>query len=61
MRGLRPILLALVLAGIFYYFNTHAHESPLPSTPLVVTQVSGAQSFDSEEQDNLCSIRKVIP
>ncbi len=34
MRALPPILLAVVLAGIFYYVTTHPHESPLPYTPL---------------------------
>ena len=61
MRGLRPILLAIVLAGLFYYVTTHPHQSPLRSAPLTVTQASGTQTFDSEEQENISVYKKALP
>src|SRR5258708_3207689 len=61
MRALRLVLLSVVLAGIFYYFTTHPRESPLPPTPLTVTQASGAQAFDSEEQENISVYKKALP
>src|SRR5258708_1087894 len=61
MREFRPILLAIVLAGLFYYVTTHPHQSPLRSAPLTVTQASGTQTFDSEEQENISVYKKALP
>jgi len=69
MRLIRPIVLALLLAGAFYYFTTH-HREPgglLPTswvsrpTKLEITEASGPQSLDSEEENNIRVYKKVLP
>jgi len=69
MRSIRPILLALFIAGAFYYFTTHRRASVSPeSTSWVtrpsqveITQAAGPQSFDPEEQENIAVYKKAIP
>ncbi|HYY69687.1 MAG TPA: trypsin-like peptidase domain-containing protein [Terriglobales bacterium] len=67
MRSIRPILLALLIAGVFYYFTTY-HRLPPSSTSWVtrpsnvdITQAAGPQSFDPEEQENINVYKKALP
>src|SRR3984957_12184372 len=66
MRLLRPVLLALVIAGGFFYFTTYrsgratltdwaAHPSNFE-----ISEASGSESLDAEEQNNIAVYRKNI-
>src|SRR5215469_15370696 len=67
MKLLRPVALAVVLAGAFFYFTTWK-SSPLrppnwisrPSK-VEITEAAGGESLDSEEQNNILVYRKNIP
>ena len=66
MKLLRPIVLALVLAGGFFYFTTYrSGRGGLtdwvghPST-LEISQASGNEVLDAEEQNNITVYRKNI-
>jgi len=68
MRSIRPILLALVIAGAFYYFTTyHRPVSPESAswvtrpTQVDITQAAGPQHFDPEEQENISVYKKALP
>jgi S1-C subfamily serine protease len=69
MKSLRPILLALLLAGAFYYVSTVRRPAQGPAPPeslggssrLEITEAAAPQSFDSEEQTNIAVYRKVLP
>jgi S1-C subfamily serine protease len=67
MKLLRPIALALLLAGAFFYFTTRrsGRLSPInwPSTPhrVEITEAASGESLDSEEQNNILVYRKNIP
>lgn len=69
MRVLRPILLAIILAGAFFYFTTYRNGHVLPvnwslatrSTKVEITEAAGAPSLDPEEQNNINVYRKNIP
>jgi S1-C subfamily serine protease len=66
MKVLRPILLAAVLVAAFYYLTTHFRDvltssGAGSSRPLEVTQASGPQSFDAEEQENIAVYKKALP
>src|SRR5262245_45561103 len=67
MKLLRPIALALLLAGGFFYFTTWKSDrlSPInwPSTPhrVEITEAASGESLDSEEQNNILVYRKNIP
>ena len=67
MRLLRPILLAVIFAGAFYYFTTYRsgamHSAnwfgrPLPKVE--ITEAATGESFDAEEQNNIGVYRKNI-
>src|SRR5215468_7616165 len=64
MRWMRPIVLALLLAGGFFYFTTYRGqiETRWLSRPgkLEITQVAGSESLDGEEQNNIGVYRKNI-
>ena len=67
MKLLRPIILAILLAGAFFYFTTW-RSSPLRLTNLIsrpnkleITEAAGVESLDSEEQNNILVYRKNIP
>jgi S1-C subfamily serine protease len=71
MKLIRPAILALVLAGAFFYFTTWRSNSQvsllhpndwLPHPAQVeITEAAGNESLDSEEQNNILVYRKNIP
>jgi S1-C subfamily serine protease len=67
MRLLRPILLAVLLAGAFFYFTTYrSARSPLtdwighPSKVEITEAASNTDVLDAEEQNNINVYRKNI-
>ena len=68
MRIVRPVVLAIVLAGTFFYFTTYRshplnlHPSDWISRPtkLEITQAANNDSSDPEEQNNISIYRKNI-
>ncbi|HEV8524978.1 MAG TPA: trypsin-like peptidase domain-containing protein [Terriglobales bacterium] len=67
MRSLRPILLALLLAGAFYYFTSYTRGGggllPTITRPakLEITEAAGPQTFDEEERNNIETYKKALP
>ncbi|HMK23883.1 MAG TPA: trypsin-like peptidase domain-containing protein [Terriglobales bacterium] len=68
MKLLRPVLLALLLAGAFFYFTTWRSSPPThlanwisPPSKVEITEAAGSESLDSEEQNNILVYRKNIP
>jgi len=67
MKLLRPVGLAILLAGAFFYFTTwrSGRLNPIhwPSHPnkVEITEAAGGESLDSEEQNNILVYRKNIP
>src|SRR5436853_7578836 len=65
MRWMRPIVLALLIAGGFFYFTTYRgqFETRWLSRPgkLEITQAAGGENLDGEEQNNITVYRKNIP
>ena len=67
MKLLRPILLAVIFAGAFFYFTTyrsgriHPHELAWPSQAKVeITEAAAVEPFDAEEQNNISVYHKNI-
>ena len=68
MKLLRPVLLAVIFAGVFYYFTTYRSGSPLhqtnwfgrPSNKVEITEAASGEILDSEEQNNISVYRKNI-
>jgi len=64
MKWMRPIVLALLIAGGFFYFTTYRgqFETRWLSRPgkLEITQAAGGESLDGEEQNNIGVYRKNI-
>ena len=67
MKLVRPVALAIVLASAFFYFTTW-ESSPLHTTNWIshptkveITEASGGEALDSEEQNNILVYRKNIP
>ena len=62
---LRPLILALLLAGGFYFYTTQhpaSLKSPFSETgKLELTQASGPETLDPEEQVNVNVYKKAIP
>jgi len=69
MRMLRPILLALLIAGAFYIYTSRNHPTLNPSSSakprelstLVLTQAAGPEALDAEEQINVAVYKKGLP
>jgi len=71
MRFLRPAVLALALAGAFFYFTTWRSNAKFAGSNPVnwlthpaqveITEASGGEGLDSEEQNNISVYRKNIP
>src|SRR3984893_2522290 len=67
MKLLRPLLLAVVFAGTFYFFTTYRSGQFHPanwfgraSHKVEITEAAVAEPFDSEEQNNISVYRKNI-
>jgi S1-C subfamily serine protease len=59
MRLLRPFLLAVIIAGAFFYFTTYRHDDLRPAgwlghpTKVELTEAAGTEPLDNEEQNNI--------
>src|SRR5579862_164886 len=67
MKLLRPFMLAVVLAGAFFYFTTYRSVRPVltnwigrPDKVEISEAASGSEPLDSEEQNNISVYRKNI-
>jgi S1-C subfamily serine protease len=66
MKLLRPILLATVVVGAFFYFTTYRHWSLQSANWLShpqqveITEAAGGESLDPEEQNNITVYRRNI-
>src|SRR5437660_7324643 len=66
MKLLRPLLLAVILAGAFFYFTTYhrgqTHTTNWLGRPskLEITEAAGGETPDQEEQNNITVYRKNI-
>jgi S1-C subfamily serine protease len=71
MRLLRPAVLALLIAGAFFYFTTWRSSAKFSGsnsgswlshpTRVDITEASSGEGLDSEEQNNISVYRKNIP
>jgi S1-C subfamily serine protease len=70
MRLMRPVLLALAIAGAFFYFTTWRSQGSHPADWLAhsvnpakveITEAASGESLDSEEQNNISVYRRNIP
>jgi len=71
MKLMRPLILALAIAGTFFYFTTWRsnsragalHPSNWFSHPasVEITEAAGGEQLDSEEQNNISVYKKNIP
>jgi S1-C subfamily serine protease len=71
MRLMRPLILALAIAGAFFYFTTWRSNSRVSalhpanwfSQPanVEITEAAGGEQLDSEEQNNISVYKKNIP
>jgi S1-C subfamily serine protease len=70
MKLVRPLLLAMVIAGAFFYFTTwrssstgELHPSNWFSRPdrVEITEAAPGESLDGEEQNNISVYKKNIP
>src|SRR5580658_7397347 len=71
MKLIRPAILALLIAGAFFYFTTWRSNAKLagsnpvgwfPHPPqMEITEASGGEGLDTEEQNNISVYRKNIP
>ena len=67
MKLLRPVLLAVIFAGAFFYFTTYrsgqmhpANWFGRPSNRVEITEAASNGAFDTEEQNNMSVYRKNI-
>ena len=67
MKLLRPVLLAVIFAGAFFYFTTYrsgqmhpANWFGRPSNRVEITEAASNGAFDAEEQNNMNVYRKNI-
>jgi S1-C subfamily serine protease len=66
MKFLRPIFLAVLLVGTFYFVTTHLGGSGGSSwvtrpSHVELTQAAGPDSYDAEEQNNIAVYKKALP
>jgi S1-C subfamily serine protease len=67
MRLLRPMLLAMIIAGAFFYFTTYRHGGLQPGSwtgrpsKVEISEAAGGDPLDSEEQNNIKVYRSNIP
>src|SRR5438128_12313420 len=66
MKLLRPVLVAVILAGAFFYFTTYSAGPFRPSnwigrpSKVEITEAAGGEQFDNEEQNNIGVYHKNI-
>ena len=66
MRVLRPIAIAVLLVGVFFYFTTYRsgtlHTTSLspPSGKIAITEAASNEALDADEQNNISVYRKNI-
>ena len=69
MRSTRPIWLAVFFVAAFFYVTTHnrfevpnlVHPETSRAGKLEISEASGPQALDSEEQNNIAVYKKVLP
>src|SRR5437868_8980683 len=68
MKALRPVLIALVLAGAFFYFTTYRSNGGFRAADWLsrphkveISEAAGGENLDGEEQNNITVYRKNIP
>jgi len=66
MKFLRPFVLGILLAGVFYWFTTHNHGVATPNwiarpSHVELSEAAGPEKLDAEEQNNIEVYRKAIP
>jgi S1-C subfamily serine protease len=68
MRGIRVLLLALVIVGAFYFYTTSHRAELAPSHwfgreagKLELTEAAGPEALDPEEQVNVAVYKKGVP
>ena len=70
MKLIRPALLALLIAAAFFYFTTWRSNAKSGANPVnwlshpaqvEITEASGGEGLDAEEQNNILVYRKNIP
>src|SRR6202162_5497995 len=66
MKLLRPVLVAVILAGAVFFFRTHRSRSIRPAnwighpSKVEITEAAGGSSLDDEEQNNISVYHKNI-
>jgi S1-C subfamily serine protease len=64
MRLLRPIIFAIVLVGLFFYYTTYRsgtfHLVNSPPSKVEITEAASEEPLDAEEQNNVAVYRKNI-
>jgi len=64
MRLLRPIVIAIVLVGLFFYYTTYRsgtfHLVNSPPSKVEITEAASEEPLDPEEQNNVAVYRKNI-
>jgi len=64
MRLLRPIIFAIVLVGLFFYYTTYRsgtfHLINSPPSKVEITEAASEEPLDAEEQNNVAVYRKNI-
>ena len=64
MKLLRPIAIAALLVGVFFYYTTYRsgtlRTTSSPPEKIEVTQAASAEPLDDEEQNNISVYRKNI-
>jgi S1-C subfamily serine protease len=66
MKSLRPIFLAIVLVGAFYFVTNRLSGPSVPSwvthpSHVELTQAAGPTGYDPEEQNNIAVYKKALP
>jgi len=64
MRLLRPIVIAIVFVGLFFYYTTYRsgtfHFVNSPPSKVEITEAASEEPLDAEEQNNVAVYRKNI-
>src|SRR2546422_3112460 len=73
MRSTRPLFLAVFFVAAFFYVTTHhrfevssfvpnlVHPETTRAGKLEISEASGPQSFDAEEQNNISVYKRALP